>query len=224
MPVPVRDRSTSRRTSSSHPRTSFRQMFSWQRQLWFPRRPLRRRPLSGLPVLRTPISGLGPGTRLSAADGHRGASSERRLCRHRRPNGRSRGNPSPRRPIRPPRMCAGRRARNQGPIRCPIRLVCSSLPRRPLRLPKPHWRRPRAACGLRGECAERQGAAAERAATGPAIPPRGCSRRACRPTSHRMGERLSGRIGRHVSRKSPGGTARNSGRSSCGTGEDSPPR
>ncbi len=219
MPVPVRDRSTSRRMSSSRPRTSFRQMFSWQRQLWFPRRPP-----SGLPVLRTPTSGLGSGTRLSAADGHRGASSERRLCRHRRPNGRSRGNPSPRRPIRHPRMCAGRRARNHDVIRCPVRLVCSSLLRRPLRLPKPHWRRQRAACGLRGECAERQGAVAERAAIGPAIPPRGCCRRACSPTSRRMGESLSERSGRHVGRESARRFGRNAGRSSCGTRGDSLPR
>lgn len=225
MPVQVRDRSTSRRKQSPRPRltvrqTSSRQMISRPRPLCFPRRPPLRLPPSELLVRRRSSSGPVRGIRPSVVRGHRGASSERSPCRRRSPNGRSHGNPSPRRPIRSVRMCAARRGQDHEVSRCPNRPVSSSSLQRPLRLLRLRWRRQRAACGLRGECAEPPGVAVERGATGSQIPRRGCCHRAGSQASRWMRVSLCGRSGRFVVQR----FCRSSGQGLCGTGEGSPPR
>lgn len=121
-------------------------------------------------------------------------------------------------------MCAGRRGQNRAGGRRPDCPVCSSSLPRPLRPLRLRWRRPHATCGLRGECAGRPGAAAERAATGPKIHLRGCCRRIGCPTDRRMRASLSGTSSRNVGLRTARSSGSSPGRSSCGTGEGSPPR
>ena len=121
-------------------------------------------------------------------------------------------------------MCAAHRGQIRAGGRrlgCP---VCSSLlPRRlrPLRL---RWRLQRAASGLRGECAELPGVAAGRAETWPTIRLRGGCRRVGYPTGRRMCESASGTSSRIVDQRTARSSGSSSVRSSCGTGEGSPPR
>ena len=121
-------------------------------------------------------------------------------------------------------MCAGRREQNRAGGRRPDCPVCSSLLPRPLRLLRLRWRRPHATCGLRGECAGPPGVEAVHAASGTKFLRPGCCRRVGCPIDLRIRGSLCGmnsRIGRRRTVWSPD---RNSGPSSCGTGEGSPPR
>ena len=112
--------------------------------------------------------------------------------------------------------------------RRPDHPVCSSLLPRPLRPQRLRWRRQLAACGLRVGCAGRPGAEEEHAGSGTKFLCHGYCRRVGCPTALRIRGSLCGtnsRIGRRRTVWSPGPNSdRNSGRSSCGTGEGSPPR
>jgi hypothetical protein len=135
-----------------------------------------------------------------------------------------RENLSPRRPIRPVRRCAEHRGQDRAVNRRPDRPVCSSLLPRPLRPQRLRWRRLHAAFGLRGECAGRPDAEAVHAASGTKFLRPGCCRRVGCPIDLRIRGSLCGmnsRIGRRRTVWSPD---RNSGPSSCGTDEGSPPR
>ena len=108
--------------------------------------------------------------------------------------------------------------------RRPDHPVCSSLLPRRLRPQRLRWRPQRAASGLRGECAELPGVAAGRAETWPTIRLRGGCRRVGYPTDRRMCESASGTSSRIVDQRTARSSGSSSGRSSCGTGEGSPPR
>ena len=229
-PVPVRDRSSPRHGRSPRCPIHFRQMIC--RRLLRPRHHLRRQllrskrcaQLASLMTSSCPCRGIRP----SIVRGHRVASSEWSPCPRRRPCGRNHGDPSPRRPIRPVRMCAGRRGQNRAGGRRPDCPVCSSSLPRPLRPLRLRWRRPRAASGLRDVCAGRPGAEAVHAASGSLILCHGCCRRVGCPTALRNRESLCGtnsRIGRRRTVWSPDqSSGRGCGPSPCGTGGDSPPR
>ena len=139
-PVPVRDRSTSRRRQSQ-PCEMLSRQTTCRRPPRFLRRQLLRPRRLVLPVRRRSSSGPGRGIRPSAVRGI-AASSRANLRRRRRPHGWSHdgrgrggrrcGNPSPRRPIRPVRRCAEHRGQDRAVSRRPDHPVCSSLlPRTP---------------------------------------------------------------------------------------------